>query len=140
MNITPHISRLLVVPAVLATGLLGIGATTASAAEAPPVTPPVAHQQLAIHGHWTTFTIELYPSDQRALINAFRSGGFAAAGGALCARGGARLAVICASGAQAAGGFVASEISDHYHPKCHLNLSIRYNGSFDRWWTSDCTK
>ncbi len=138
MNLTPHLTRLLVIPIALAVGLLGHFPATASAAETHPAPLPPVQQQFAVHGHWTTFTLELYPSDQRALIAGLRSGGVGAVGAVLCVRAGAKAAAMCALGLQTLGGVVASEITDHYHPRCHLNISIRYNGLFDRWWTSDC--
>ena len=94
----------------------------------------------AVHVHWTTVTLEFYPSDQRAIIAGVRQGGLALVAGIVCTLFGPEAGFLCGAVAQAAAGVIASEISDHYHPHCHLNLSIYKWGTFDRIWMSRCTR
>jgi hypothetical protein len=92
----------------------------------------------AVHLHWTTFTLEFYPSDQRAIVAALRGGGAAGVAAAVCSLFGPEATVVCGVVVGAVAALVGKEIADHYHPHCHVNISLHYTGHFDRVWTSKC--
>lgn len=93
----------------------------------------------AIHLHWTTFTVELYPKDQRALAAGVTAVGVPAIVAAICSP----LPVsepFCAGVGRGLAATLASYVALYFHPHCHLNLSFYYGPvlHLDRWWTSQC--
>jgi hypothetical protein len=92
----------------------------------------------SVHLHWTTFTVELYPVDQNALMNGGAPLAAAGVGALICSETGPGAA-MCAGGVYGAVSFIMTYVRHYYHPHCHLNLSFYYGGRFDRWWTSQCS-
>ena len=93
----------------------------------------------AVHLHWTTFTVELYPKDQRVLAAGAIAVGVPAIVAAVCSP----LPVtepVCAGAGRGLAATLATYVALSFHPHCHLNLSFYYVPfHFDRWWTSQCS-